>query len=121
MRPGRRGGADGGRPARLGGRRDRLACAESPGDGRRPRGHLHAGDSHAEIALAALAAGKHVLCEKPLANSAAEAETMTRAAEEAYGRGQLAMVGFNYRRLPATALARRMVADGGSAPCGTCR
>ncbi|MBB5931431.1 Gfo/Idh/MocA family protein [Streptomyces echinatus] len=70
------------------------------------------GDSHAEIALAALAAGKHVLCEKPLANSAAEAETMTRAAEEAYGRGQLAMVGFNYRRLPATALARRMVADG---------
>ncbi|WP_435270362.1 Gfo/Idh/MocA family protein [Streptomyces sp. 1222.5] len=70
------------------------------------------GDSHAEIALAALAAGKHVLCEKPLANSAAEAETMTRAAEEAYGRGQLAMVGFNYRRVPATALARRMVADG---------
>ncbi|MFE1878479.1 MULTISPECIES: Gfo/Idh/MocA family protein [Streptomyces] len=70
------------------------------------------GDSHAEIALAALAAGKHVLCEKPLANTVEEAETMTRAAEEAYSRGQLAMVGFNYRRVPATALARRMVADG---------
>ncbi|MEU6811468.1 Gfo/Idh/MocA family oxidoreductase [Streptomyces sp. NPDC046831] len=70
------------------------------------------GDSHAEIALAALAAGKHVLCEKPLANSVAEAEAMTRAAEEAAARGQMAMVGFNYRRVPATALARRMVAEG---------
>ncbi|WP_077800535.1 Gfo/Idh/MocA family protein [Streptomyces sp. JHA26] len=70
------------------------------------------GDSHAEIALAALAAGKHVLCEKPLANTVAEAEEMTRAAEEAGARGQLAMVGFNYRRVPATALARRMVAEG---------
>ncbi|MBZ9644400.1 Gfo/Idh/MocA family protein [Streptomyces sp. PSKA30] len=70
------------------------------------------GDSHAEIALAALAAGKHVLCEKPLANTVEEAETMTAAAEAAYERGQLAMVGFNYRRLPATALARRMVAEG---------
>ncbi|WP_374222633.1 Gfo/Idh/MocA family protein [Streptomyces spinoverrucosus] len=70
------------------------------------------GDSHAEIALAALAAGKHVLCEKPLANTVEEAATMTAAAESAYERGQLAMVGFNYRRVPATALARRMVAEG---------
>ncbi|MFF3871407.1 Gfo/Idh/MocA family protein [Streptomyces sp. NPDC001978] len=70
------------------------------------------GDSHAEIALAALAAGKHVLCEKPLANTVEEAAAMTEAAEAAHGRGQLAMVGFNYRRLPATALARRMVAEG---------
>ncbi|UIX29722.1 Gfo/Idh/MocA family protein [Streptomyces sp. GQFP] len=70
------------------------------------------GDSHAEIALAALAAGKHVLCEKPLANSVEEAEAMTAAAEQAEQRGQLAMVGFNYRRLPATALARSMVAEG---------
>ncbi|MGV9453464.1 Gfo/Idh/MocA family protein [Streptomyces sp. NPDC003635] len=70
------------------------------------------GDSHAEIAIAALAAGKHVLCEKPLANSVEEAEAMVRAAEEGYQRGQLAMVGFNYRRVPATALARRMVAEG---------
>jgi predicted dehydrogenase len=70
------------------------------------------GDSHAEIALAALAAGKHVLCEKPLANTVEEATSMVRAAEEAHRRGQLAMVGFNYRRVPATALARRMVAEG---------
>ncbi|MEV2215595.1 Gfo/Idh/MocA family oxidoreductase [Streptomyces sp. NPDC050997] len=70
------------------------------------------GDSHAEIALAALAAGKHVLCEKPLANTVEEAETMAAAAESAYQRGQLAMVGFNYRRVPAAALARSMVAEG---------
>ncbi|MCH5670520.1 Gfo/Idh/MocA family protein [Streptomyces gilvus] len=70
------------------------------------------GDSHAEIALAALTAGKHVLCEKPLANTVEEASAMAAAAEAAHERGQLAMVGFNYRRVPATALARRMVAEG---------
>ncbi len=70
------------------------------------------GDSHAEIALAALAAGKHVLCEKPLANTVAEAETMAAAAEEAQRRGVLSAVGFNYRRTPALALARQLVADG---------
>ncbi|MGR3932885.1 Gfo/Idh/MocA family protein [Streptomyces sp. BRA346] len=70
------------------------------------------GDSHAEIAIAALEAGKHVLCEKPLANSVAEAEAMVAAARRARARGQRAMVGFNYRRTPAIAQARRMVADG---------
>ncbi|MEU5361929.1 Gfo/Idh/MocA family oxidoreductase [Streptomyces sp. NPDC005925] len=70
------------------------------------------GDSHAEIALAALAAGKHVLCEKPLANTVEEAAAMARAAEEAARRGQVAMVGFNYRRVPALALAREMIAEG---------
>jgi predicted dehydrogenase len=70
------------------------------------------GESHAEIAVAALAAGKHVLCEKPLANSVAEAETMAEAARAARAKGVLAMVGFNYRRVPALALARRMIADG---------
>ncbi|MFI7382124.1 Gfo/Idh/MocA family protein [Streptomyces sp. NPDC049813] len=70
------------------------------------------GDSHAEIAVAALEAGKHVLCEKPLANSVEEAEAMTEVAELAAARGQVAMTGFNYRRVPAIALARRMVADG---------
>ncbi|WUT31521.1 Gfo/Idh/MocA family oxidoreductase [Streptomyces sp. NBC_00691] len=70
------------------------------------------GDSHAEIAVAALEAGKHVLCEKPLANSVAEAETMTAAAEAAAARGQIAMVGFNYRRVPALSYARQLVADG---------
>jgi predicted dehydrogenase len=70
------------------------------------------GDSHSEIAIAALEAGKHVLCEKPLANSVAEAEEMARAAERAQARGVISMVGFNYRRVPAIALARRLVADG---------
>ncbi|MFF2848909.1 Gfo/Idh/MocA family protein [Streptomyces sp. NPDC058001] len=70
------------------------------------------GDSHAEIAVAALEAGKHVLCEKPLANTVEEAEAMVAAAERARARGQVAMVGFNYRRVPATALARRMIAEG---------
>ena len=70
------------------------------------------GDSHAEIAIAALEAGKHVLCEKPLANSVAEAEEMTHAAQEAAARGVRAMVGFTYRRVPAIALARQMVAAG---------
>jgi predicted dehydrogenase len=70
------------------------------------------GDMHAPIAIAALAAGKHVLCEKPLANTLAEAEAMAEAAAAAYPRGVRAMVGFNYRRVPALALARRYVQDG---------
>lgn len=70
------------------------------------------GDSHAEIAVAALDAGKHVLCEKPLANSVAEAEAMVAAAERARERGVRSMVGFNYRRVPAVTLARRMVDEG---------
>ncbi|WP_326687049.1 MULTISPECIES: Gfo/Idh/MocA family oxidoreductase [unclassified Streptomyces] len=70
------------------------------------------GDSHAEIAIAALEAGKHVLCEKPLANTVAEAEAMAQAAHEARARGQVAMAGFNYRRTPALALARRMIEEG---------
>ncbi|MER6946925.1 Gfo/Idh/MocA family oxidoreductase [Nonomuraea sp. NPDC000554] len=67
------------------------------------------GDSHAEIAIAALEAGKHVLCEKPLANTVAEAEAMARAAAGAPGKS---MVAFNYRRVPALALARRFVEEG---------
>jgi predicted dehydrogenase len=70
------------------------------------------GDTHAEIAIAALEAGKHVLCEKPLANTVAEAELMVAAAERAAEQGVLAMVGFTYRRVPAVQLARRLVADG---------
>lgn len=70
------------------------------------------GDTHAEMAIAALAAGKHVLCEKPLANTVAEAEAMTAAAEDAARRGVLAMVGFTYRRVPAVTLAKELVAEG---------
>ena len=70
------------------------------------------GDSHAEIAIAALQAGKHVLCEKPLANSVEEAEQMAAAASSAAERGVWAMCGFTYRRTPALALARQLVEAG---------
>ncbi|MEA2246661.1 MAG: hypothetical protein QOH46_1190, partial [Solirubrobacteraceae bacterium] len=70
------------------------------------------GDSHAEIAIAALGAGKHVLCEKPLANTLEEAVAMTEAAERARQDGVRAMVGFNYRRVPALTLARGWIAEG---------
>ncbi|SDY79661.1 Gfo/Idh/MocA family protein [Herbiconiux ginsengi] len=70
------------------------------------------GNLHAEMTLAALAAGKHVLCEKPLANSVGEAEIMTDAAQAAESLGVLSMCGFSYRRTPALALAKRLIDDG---------
>jgi predicted dehydrogenase len=70
------------------------------------------GSSHAEISIAALDAGKHVLCEKPLANTVEEARAMAAAADRAAARGVRAMVGFNFRRVPAVALARELVAAG---------
>lgn len=70
------------------------------------------GDSHAEIAIAALGAGKHVLCEKPLANTIDEARAMAAAAVRAEAAGVRSMCGFNYRRVPAVALMRRLIADG---------
>ncbi|MCW4385907.1 Gfo/Idh/MocA family oxidoreductase [Salinibacterium sp. SYSU T00001] len=70
------------------------------------------GDSHAEIAIAALDAGKHVLCEKPLANTVDEAEAMQAAASRAAERGIRAMVGFTYRRVPAVTFLRDLIAQG---------
>lgn len=70
------------------------------------------GASHAEIAVAALEAGKHVLCEKPLANTVEEAQVMADAAARAAGKGIQAMAGFTYRRLPAATHARNLVAGG---------
>jgi len=67
---------------------------------------------HAEIAIAALEAGKHVLVEKPLANTLAEAEAMATAARAARAAGVQSMIGFNYRRVPALALARELIAEG---------
>lgn len=69
------------------------------------------GGSHAEIAIAALEAGKHVLCEKPLANTLDEAEAMAAAADRA-GKSVFAMVGFTYRRVPAATFARDLVRSG---------
>ena len=67
---------------------------------------------HAEIAIAALEADKHVLCEKPLATDTDEAVRMVEAARAARERGQVAALGHTYRRVPALAHARDLVAAG---------
>jgi len=64
---------------------------------------------HKEIAIAAAAAGKMVLCEKPLAMSVEEGETMCHAVEEA---GVANMVWYNYRRIPAVSLAKLLIDEG---------
>lgn len=66
-------------------------------------------DTHAEIAIAAAKAGKMILCEKPLARTVAEAESMLKAVEEA---GVKNTVWYNYRRIPAVTLAKNIVASG---------
>jgi predicted dehydrogenase len=66
-------------------------------------------DLHAEIAIAAAEAGKMVLCEKPLARTAAEAMPMVEAVEKA---GVPNMAWYNYRRIPAVMLIRNMVEGG---------
>jgi len=63
-------------------------------------------DTHAEIAIAAAAAGKMVMCEKPLGRNAAEAEQMTAAVEQARVRN---MVWYNYRRVPAVTLLKALL------------
>ena len=67
------------------------------------------GNTHREIVLAALEAGKHVICEKPLANTLAEAGEMLAAAREA---GTINTVSFNYRRAPAVQLAKKLIDEG---------
>ena len=64
---------------------------------------------HREIAVAAAQAGKMILCEKPLAMDASEAEQMVRAVEAA---GVANMISFNYRRVPAIALAKQIIDEG---------
>jgi predicted dehydrogenase len=64
---------------------------------------------HEEVALAALAAGRHVHCEKPLAVDAAGARRMAEAAARS---GRHTLVGFNYRQNPTTHLAREIVQGG---------
>jgi len=67
------------------------------------------GVSHKEIVLGAAEAGKHIFCEKPLANSLSDAQEMLEAVQRA---GVRHMVNFNYRRAPAVALAKCMIDDG---------
>jgi predicted dehydrogenase len=64
---------------------------------------------HAEIAIAAAAAGKHIISEKPLARNGEEAKTMYDAVKNA---GIVHMVAFNYRRTPAVALAKKYIDEG---------
>jgi predicted dehydrogenase len=64
---------------------------------------------HEEIALAAIAAGKSVFCEKPITNDSAQAISMAQAAAAA---GVTAQVGFNYRHTPALGFARKLVDEG---------
>jgi len=67
------------------------------------------GSTHRDVVMAALAAGKHILCEKPLANSLDDAREMLAAAKQA---GVVAMVNFNYRRVPAVQVAKQLIAGG---------
>jgi len=66
-------------------------------------------DSHAEIAIAAARAGKHILCEKPLALTTKQAEAMLAAVQKAK---IVHMVCHNYRRIPAIVLAKKMINEG---------
>jgi myo-inositol 2-dehydrogenase/D-chiro-inositol 1-dehydrogenase len=66
-------------------------------------------DTHAEIAIAAARAGKMVFCEKPLGRNAAESEPMVQAVEKA---GVANMVWYNYRRVPAVAMAKQLIDEG---------
>ncbi|MHA1370283.1 MAG: Gfo/Idh/MocA family protein [Promethearchaeota archaeon] len=64
---------------------------------------------HKEPCIAAAEAGKHIICEKPLAMNAKDAEEMSSAIKKA---GVKAMVAFNYRRVPAIMLAKKLIDDG---------
>ncbi len=64
---------------------------------------------HHPMVIAAAQAGKHIFCEKPLANTLAEAKEMLKAVEKA---GVIHMVNFNYRRVPAVSYAKKLIEDG---------
>ena len=66
------------------------------------------GKLHAPMAIVALKAGKHIICEKPLTNNLKEARDVLRAAR---GSRKKTLTAFNYRRVPAVALAKQMIAE----------
>ena len=66
-------------------------------------------DAHAEIAIAAAQAGKHILCEKPISRTVEEAKEMYHAVKKA---GVVNMLAFNYRRTPAVQLAKKYIEEG---------
>ena len=67
---------------------------------------------HAPIAIAALKAGKHVLCEKPIASTLEDAKAMAEAAKEAAAKGVISMNAYQYRRVPALDLAKKFIDEG---------
>ena len=73
---------------------------------------------HAEMALAALAAGKHVWCEKPMATRFADAQAMADAAGKA---GVVAALGYNYVQNPAIRLAAKLITEGTIGPVSHAR
>lgn len=66
-------------------------------------------DTHAEIAIVAALAGKHVMCEKPMAMTVADAEKMQAAAQKT---GVVTMVSYNYRHTPAIQMAKKLIDEG---------
>lgn len=75
---------------------------------------------HAEIAIAALNAGKHVLCEKPIASTLEDAKAMAEAAKKAAQKGIIAMNAYQYRRVPAIDLAKKFIDEGSIGKISTC-
>ena len=73
---------------------------------------------HAEMALAALAAGKHVWCEKPMATSLADGQAMASAAEATRS---VAALGYNYIQNPAIRLAAKLITEGAIGPVSHAR
>lgn len=69
-------------------------------------------DSHAEISIAALKAGKHVLCEKPIASTPEDSKAMAQAADEVKKDGIISMCAYQYRRVPAIVLAKKFIDEG---------
>ncbi|BAM03680.1 Gfo/Idh/MocA family protein [Phycisphaera mikurensis] len=67
---------------------------------------------HAPLTLQGLAAGKHVMCEKPLTTTFADAKEVASAARKAHDAGQVTFINFTYRNSAAWQEARRMIADG---------